>query len=135
MKARASMIKVKSDYKKGNETNPNCRLCKKDIETQKHILQNCPEMTKTIGKYDYETIFRDDVKTLRELADFIIKVDGKVQKSELPSMTELLHQERVTRLTWAYAQQQRPRAGPFYTVKPVCNDHLYNKIHHLWFIQ
>ena len=21
------------------------------------------------------------------------------------------------------------------TVKPVCNDHLYNKIHHLWFIQ
>ena len=22
-----------------------------------------------------------------------------------------------------------------YTVKPVCNDHLYNKIHNLWFIQ
>ena len=22
-----------------------------------------------------------------------------------------------------------------YTVKPVCNDHLYNKIHYLWFIQ
>ena len=21
------------------------------------------------------------------------------------------------------------------TVKPVCNDHLYNKIHYLWFIQ
>ena len=22
-----------------------------------------------------------------------------------------------------------------YTVKPVCNDHLYNKIYYLWFIQ
>ena len=21
------------------------------------------------------------------------------------------------------------------TVKPVCNDHLYNKIHYLWFVQ
>ena len=21
------------------------------------------------------------------------------------------------------------------TVKPVCNDHLYNKIHHVWIIQ
>ena len=23
----------------------------------------------------------------------------------------------------------------YYTVKPVYNDHLYNKIYHLWFIQ
>ena len=22
-----------------------------------------------------------------------------------------------------------------YTMKPVCNDHLYNEIYHLWFIQ
>ena len=26
-------------------------------------------------------------------------------------------------------------ARPFYTVKPVCNDHLYNKIFYLWYIQ
>ena len=25
--------------------------------------------------------------------------------------------------------------GPCGTVKPVCNDHLYNKIYHLWFTQ
>ena len=24
--------------------------------------------------------------------------------------------------------------GVTYTVKPVCNDHLYDKIRHLWFI-
>ena len=71
------MIKVKSNYKKGNETNLHCRFCKKDKETQEHILQNCPEMAKIVGKCEYENIFRDDVKTLRELADFIIKVEDK----------------------------------------------------------
>ena len=25
--------------------------------------------------------------------------------------------------------------SPQYTVKPVCNDHLYDKINYLWFIQ
>ena len=25
--------------------------------------------------------------------------------------------------------------GIFFTVKPVCNDHLCNKIYYLWFIQ
>ena len=35
----------------------------------------------------YENISRDDVKTLRKLADFIIKVEGKLQNPELPSMS------------------------------------------------
>ena len=82
IKARASMIKAKSNYKKGNETNLNCRFCKKDKETQEHILQNCPEMAKTVGKCEYENIMRDDVKTLRELADFIIKMEEKLQNPE-----------------------------------------------------
>ena len=81
MKARASMIKVKSNYKKGNETNLNCRFCKKDKETQEHILQNCPEMAKIVGKCEYENIFRDDVKTLRE------------QNPELPSMSSSTRSE------------------------------------------
>ena len=87
------MIKVKSNYKKGNETNLNCRFCKKDKETQEHILQNCPEMAKTVGKREYENIFRDDVKTLRELADFIIKVEEKLQNPELPSMSSSTRSE------------------------------------------
>ena len=87
------MIKVKSNYKKENETNLNCRLCKKAKETQEHILQNCPEMAKTVGKCEYENIFRDDVKTLRELADFIIKVEGRLQNPELPSMSSSTRSE------------------------------------------
>ena len=27
------------------------------------------------------------------------------------------------------------KGSSFITVKPVCNDHLYDKIHYLWFIQ
>ena len=81
------MIKVKSNYKKRKWNQSQLQILQKVIETQEHILQNCPEMAKTIGKCDYENIFRDDVKTLRELADFIIKVEGKLQNPELPSMS------------------------------------------------
>ena len=85
------MLESRGSYEtsrqKGNETNLNCRFCKKAKETQEHILQNCPEMAKIIGKCEYENIFRDDVTTLRELADFIIKVEGKLQNPELPSMS------------------------------------------------
>ena len=68
-------------------------LQKKNKETQEHILQNCPEMAKIVGKCEYENIFRDDVKTLRELADFIIKVEEKLQKPELPSMSSSTRSE------------------------------------------
>ena len=87
------MIKVKSNYEKENETSLNCRFCKKAKETQEHILPNCPEMAKTVGKCEYENIFRDDVKTLRELADFIIKVEGRRQNPELPSMSSSTRSE------------------------------------------
>ena len=50
-------------------------------------------MTKIVGKCEYENIFRDDVKTLRELADFIIKVEEKLQNPELPSMSSSTRSE------------------------------------------
>ena len=52
-------------------------------------------MTKTLGKCDYKTIFWDDVKTLRELADFINKVlvEGKLQNPELPGMSSSIRSE------------------------------------------
>ena len=41
---------------------------------------------------------------------------------------------------WLYTQwicnlKQYTFALLYTTVKPVCNDHLYDKIYHLWFIQ
>ena len=55
---------------------------KKVIETQEHILQNALQWLK-LWENDYENIFRDDVKAPTELADFIIKVEGKLQNPEL----------------------------------------------------
>ena len=40
----------------------------------------------------------------------------------------------VKRLIWTFLLQYDNRYH-VYTVKPVCSDHLYNKIHHLLFIQ
>ena len=34
--------------------------------------------------------------------------------------------------TVANSMETKPQP---YTVKPVCNDHLYNKMYYLWFIQ
>ena len=31
--------------------------------------------------------------------------------------------------------ESQPEASSYGTVKPICNDHLYNGIHYLWFIQ
>ena len=31
--------------------------------------------------------------------------------------------------------ESQPEASSYGTVKPVCNDHLYNEIYYLWFIQ
>ena len=42
------------------------------------------------------------------------------------------HVDGITIIATEYAIVNGQKA---YTVKPVCNDHLYNKIYYLWFIQ
>ena len=73
------MIMVKANYKKGNDNNLDCRFCRTEPETQVHILQECPEIGNTIGKCNYESIFKDDIKLLKENAELIIKIEDKLK--------------------------------------------------------
>ena len=46
--------------------------------------------------------------------------------------------ENVNNVTWylyPYHDIENPEPHNWNTVKPVCNDHLYNKIYYLWYIQ
>ena len=66
-KARTRMTKVKGNYKNGHK-DLLCRLCGKNEETQKHILEEC-EKLKTVTKgISKEMIFVENVEELLETA-------------------------------------------------------------------
>ena len=73
------MIMVKA-RKKGNDNNLNGRFCRMGPETKEHILQECSEIGNTIGKCNYESIFKDGmVNSLPENAELIIKIEEKLK--------------------------------------------------------
>ena len=76
------MIMAKENYKKGQDNNLDCRFCRMESETQIHILQECPEIGNTIGKCNYESIFKDDIKLLKENAEIIIKIEDKLRSTK-----------------------------------------------------
>ena len=60
-----SMIMVKANYKEGNDNNLDRRFCGMEPETNKHILQECPEVGNAItlsprqgGRHFADDIFK-----------------------------------------------------------------------------
>ena len=89
LKTMASMVMVKANYKKGNDNIIACRFCRMEPETQVHILQECQEVRKTLGKCNYESIFKDDAKLLKEnieLPSSKQRTNSKSLSRKLPSM-------------------------------------------------
>ena len=67
-KARCRMLKVKCNYKNGH---PDllCRMCKKEEETQTHIVEECPAIHKSdANKVPRHLLFSEDTDTLRQTA-------------------------------------------------------------------
>ena len=87
LRARASMLMTKSNYKKIHETNLLCRFCKKSEETQEHILQDCLKIDRTMGKIEYNRIFEDEIGPLKEIAESIIKIEEILRNPNLPCMS------------------------------------------------
>ena len=52
------------------------------------------------------------------------------RKPKAVNHIKLVHQDTKQWLYWMVSNTTN-----LHTVKPVCNDHLYNKIYYLWFIQ
>ena len=79
-KARTRMLKVKANYKNGH-TDLMCSKCKKEPETQKHILEECPGIhTDEATKVPKHLIFSEDPGTLKVIADKISKIMDKLSE-------------------------------------------------------
>ena len=73
----------KNNFKKGCKNDLLCRFCKKETETQEHILQTCPEIRERCGQtIEYKEIFQEDVEELKKAANFIIKTTEELSKAE-----------------------------------------------------
>ena len=83
LKARASMLPVKNNFKNGCKKDTQCRYCKTEVETQEHILQKCPEIERKVGHIIYNRIFQEEVEELEKTANFIIKVEEELSKAEV----------------------------------------------------
>ena len=80
-KARTRMLNVKNNYR-NNYQNNECRMCKNATETQKHILEECPQIhwENTLKTTESE-IFNTDLQTLREASKKITSIMEKMDKT------------------------------------------------------
>ncbi len=74
------MTKVTENYK-NVQWSLICRVCRKDVETQQHILEECVELyedgtTKVTKGY----IFKEDVYLLKEIANTLQKTIDKLNQ-------------------------------------------------------
>ena len=77
------MLPVKNNFKKGCKHDLICRFCKKETETQEHILQTCPAIRERCGQtIEYKEIFQENVEELKKAANFIIKITEELTKAE-----------------------------------------------------
>ena len=83
IRTRASMLPVKNNFKKGCKNDLICRFCKKETETQEHILQMCPAIRERCGQtIEYKEIFQENVEKLKKAANTIIKITDELSKAE-----------------------------------------------------
>ena len=82
IRTRASMLPVKNNFKKGCKNDLLCRFCKKETETQEHILQTCPEIRERCGQtIEYKEIFQEDVEELKKSSQLHNKNYWRTQQS------------------------------------------------------
>ena len=74
------MIKVKGNYKNGHP-DLKCRLCRKEVETQTHILEECPTLHHTDAlKVPKHQLFSNDTGTLCKTAATLEKIMEKLNE-------------------------------------------------------
>ena len=75
IKTRSSMLAAKANFKRANETNPACRFCAKEEETQEHVLQHCPKVENRTTTIEYQEIFKEETERLKEITAEIIRIE------------------------------------------------------------
>ena len=78
-KARTRMLKIKGNYKNGNP-NLTCRACKREEETQQHVLEKCPKIHENTDLIvTKKELFSENTGTLLRICK---KLDSILQKLE-----------------------------------------------------
>ena len=85
-KARTRMLPVKGNQKneytdKNGQTHLTCRLCKREDETQQHILEKCTARPNSEMIITKQEIFNEDVEQLKEIAKHINKILEALQET------------------------------------------------------
>ena len=79
IRARASMLTTRTNYKKANERCTTCRFCSKMPETQEHVIQHCPRVENRTMNIEYKEIFKDDSSRLKEIATEISRIEEVIK--------------------------------------------------------
>ena len=70
IQAKSRMLDVKLNYK-NKHTNLDCRLCNKEQESQKHILEECENLKMALPAVTTNMIFTTNVTELKKTAKII----------------------------------------------------------------
>ena len=83
-KARTRMLDIKDNFRNKHRTDI-CRKCGTEKETQKHVLEDCPDIhTGEDTKVSKDDIFTDNTDKLRQTADKIEKIIQTLVNSAAP---------------------------------------------------
>ena len=83
-KARTRMLDIKENYR-GKYTDNKCRLCKDEVETQEHILENCRIIhNNETTKITTTEIFDEDIEILISTVTKINNIMRQLDQVELP---------------------------------------------------
>ena len=79
-KARTRMFKVKANYKNGYQ-DLKCRMCKREDESQKHILEECLAIHNNESiRVPTHQLFNEDTGTLRKVAKKLETIQNKLNE-------------------------------------------------------
>ena len=82
-KARTRMLNIKDNMRGGYKENMTCRICNTDVETQKHIFEECSKLhVQNNTKIPEEELFTEDINTLKSTAGKIADIMEIIEKTK-----------------------------------------------------
>ena len=78
-KARTRMLKVKDNYKNGHD-DLKCRLCGKEQESQKHILEEFEKLKDITPPITMDIIFQEEITELTKIYKMIDERMNELEK-------------------------------------------------------
>ena len=82
LRVRSRSLAVKTNQRSSFHGQTTCRFCRKEEETQEHILQHCEKTPEDFNRINYEDIFDSERDDMDKIADAIIKMMELLDETE-----------------------------------------------------